>query len=406
MKTLIALLSAIIFTLPAYAQKFPKVNLTGAIKASNKAAQIPSQLTKQVSSTVLRTGQQLSVGLSNTTAKQILNRHYRFQLESSRAANLLQQLQTPAFDPAQIRQIVDQTIVNNTLRTSLLENLDRENIAGMKQDLSQYFQLSVTEPFSPAAREAFVADAGSYLQTHPLKPTWRLRETLQFGGMHDLRPRLMSDAIKMTPQAASTKNGLELEETQQLFSLYDRAEDLSGIIKKYVGKTTHTDRETAAFSQALEEMHALYADLLTLAKNSRSVQNTIKIYETLLADTEAIVAKHHRLPVWDNPEERPLAQIFDPLLFNNQSNQFEEIIPILNKLYILTETYPAKRFPENEAFFHLKNFYDKHGFLPRSVHERDFFDARPQEALMFETLTYWTRHSASFVQKVNALVNP
>lgn len=396
MKTLSLLLLALVSTLPAYTQKIPKVNITGVIHSSTKA--IP-QLAPKVSGAVARNGYKFSVGLTRTPAKQILNKHYQFVLESNRAAQLYKQLRLPQISPAQIRQEIEQTIVNNTLRTSLLENLDRGDIAAMEQDLSQYFLLD-------PQNMSFAQAANRYLQNHPHKPTWRLREAIQFGGKNSVEPPLLHDLNELSTQAASVKNTMTVDETQKLFSLYHRADELNAVIKAYIAQDTHTAQETSAFLDTLQEMQALYEELLAFARNSYSVQSTIQIYQKLLEDVEAVVAKHHRLPLITDPEERELALLFEPLVFHTLANQFEEIIPILTKLYELTEKYPANRFSEREAFFHIENFYNKHGFLPRSVQSRDFFDARTQEALLFEALTYWTQNSPAFVQKINKLVTP
>lgn len=361
------------------------------------------QLTAKVSSAAARNGYRFSVGLSNTPAKQILNKHYQFILEYRRASQLYRQLQMPRLDVAQIRLGIERNIVNNTLRTSLLENLERGNIADMAIDLSQYFLLTPQGTISP---QTFAEDTNGYLLSHPHKPTWRLREAIKFGGQRSIEPPLVRDMIALSPVNGSIKNGMELEETQKLLSLYDRANELNQLIKAHLAKETPTEQETAVFLDALQELHVLYEELLTFARNTHSVQNTIKIYQTLLEDVKAVVAKHHRLPLRTNPEERELANAFEPLVFHNSANQFEEIIPILNKLYALTEAYPAQRFSEREAYFHIENFYTKNGFLPRSVQSRDFFDARQQEALMFEALTYWTQNSAQFVQKINRLARP
>lgn len=361
------------------------------------------QLAPKISSAVARNGYKFAVGLSNTPAKQILNKHYQFTLEYQRAAQLYKQIRLPQPDAAQIRLGIERNIVNNTLRTSLLKNLERGNIAGMEQDLSQYFLLDEQGAISP---QAFAEGTNGYLLNHPHKPTWRLREAIKFGGQRSIEPPLLRDMTEFSPVNGSIKNGMEPEETQELLALYTRADELNQLIKAHLAKETPTEQETAAFLDALQELHVLYQELLAFARNTHSVQNTLKIYQTLLEDVEAVVAKHHRLPQNTNPEERELANAFEPLVFHNAANQFEEIIPILNKLYALTEAYPAQRFSQREAFLHIENFYTKNGFLPRSVQSRDFFDTRQQEALMFEALTYWTKNSAQFAQKINKLAHP
>lgn len=407
MKILILSLSAIIFSLPVYAQ-LPKVRAVASV----------AKLTPQVSATVkaaapikpyiLRNTRAFTVGVSNSPLKQILNQRYQFQLEYLRAGALYKRLQIPNFDPLLLRTEIQNTIVNNTLRKSLLENLELGRLTSMTQDLDQYFLLSAEMPVlstTPGHRESFAISAKGYLENHGPKPTWQLRELMKFGGKKQIEQQFarMEDLPAETIAGA---NGLELEEYQQLLSMYSRADELNKTIKEYIAQTTHTEEENAAILDTFREMYDLYEELITFAKNSSSVKNTVTIYKNLLQDMKAFVTEHQRAPIWQNEEERALYLLFEPLVFANKANQFEEIIPILKDLYALTEMYPAKRFSEKDALKMVRSFHQKHGFLPRSVKTRDFFDIRPDEALTLETMLYWKRNSKDFSEEINNMQVP
>lgn len=410
MKILILPLSAIIFALPVYAQpKLPVIptvssaaKLTPQVSAAVKAATTP------IKPYIRFNAHAFTVGISNSPFKQILNRRYKFHLEYKRAGELYHQLQNPAFDPIRLRTEIENTIVNNTLRKSLIENLELGRLTSMSQDLDQYFLLSAELPVlstTPGIRESFALSAQGYLTNHPHKPSWQLREVIKFGDKHKIEQQFerWEDYPAKTIAGA---NGLEVEEYQQLLSMYSRADELNKTIKEYIAKTTHTEEENAAILATFREMYDLYDELVTFAQNSASVKNTVTIYKNLLTDMKAFVAEHNRAPIWQNEDERALYQLFEPLVFANQANQFEEIVPILNDLYALTEMYPVKRFSERDALKMVQNFHTKHGFLPRSVKTRDFFDLRPDEALTLEAMLYWKRNSPIFSREINNMRCP
>ena len=404
-KTPILLLSTLLLTLPAQAQ------LKGLSKAAGMSSKAAGQLSRQVSrevSYVTRNAQAFAVGLSNSPTKHILNQRFQFQREYARAVALYQSLQAqPTVHPEKLRAQIEKTIINNTLRTSLLNNLDRGYFSGMTQDLEQYFNLTPKLPFfsnKSIPEESFAIAARSYLTRHAHKPSWQLREVIKFGGMRAIRAEL--SMIAPSPQQAALAYNLNEKEAEQLFALYEQADILNAEIKEFIAKETHTQQEYEEVLVTLRQMNDLYEELLTFAKNSTSVRTTVEIYKNLLADMEKFVAEHHRAPIWQDPLERPLYHLFEPLVFGNQVNMFEEMIPIMTRLYELTEMYPAKRLSEQDTLKDIQEFKAKHGFLPRSVKIRDFFDIRHDEPMLVEAMSYWKLNSQKFVKELDQLMFP
>lgn len=403
MNKYLSLLSVILITLPAQAQIKPLKGLKAA-SASSAATQ---RLTRQVAAAT-RNAKIFHVGLSNSSAKHILNKRLQFQKEYRRAADLYKQLQS-SFNPKKMERQIKQTIINRTLKTTLLNELADNSIASMAQELDNYFNLSNQLPifsFSPSPDEAFALAARGYLLNHPQKPSWQLREVIKFGEMHALQQQVALWAANKSPKELAKAHNLTEKETKQLLSLYERAEKLQVKIKEFIAKKTHTKQENDEILQTFRDMNNLYEELLAFARNTYSVKTTIKIYTDLLKDMEKFVAEHHRAPVWQNPEERPLSNRFATLVFNNQINQFEEIIPVMNKLYALTEMYPVQRLPETTALREIKSFYKANGFLPRATRNRDFFDIRSDEPFLLENMKYWEDKSPAFRQEIEEILFP
>ncbi len=144
-KTPILLLSTLLLTLPAQAQ-LKGLSKTAGI-SSKAAGQLSAKVSREVSY-VTSNARAFAVGLSNSPTKHILNQRFQVQREYARAVALYQSLQAqPAVPPEKLRTQIQQTIINNTLRTSLLNNLDRGYFSGMTQDLEQYFNLTPKLPF-------------------------------------------------------------------------------------------------------------------------------------------------------------------------------------------------------------------------------------------------------------------
>lgn len=404
MKRPILLLSIILLTLPAYAQ------IKGLSRGAGILSTVPEQISQQVSrdlSAASRNAYVLTLGLSNSPTKYILNQRFQFQREYARAVDLYQSLQSPSALSKNLRDQIQENIINNTLRTSLLDNLDKGFVSGMTRDLEEYFNLTSQMPVfstSAAPGESFAISARSYLMHHPHKPSWPLREVIKFGGMRTIRSALSMDGV--SPQQAALARNLNEDEAEQLFALYERADILNAKIKDFIAKDTPTQQEYEDVLVTLRQMSDLYEELLVFAENSTSVRTTVEIYNNLLADMEAFVAEYHRAPTWQNPLERPLYNLFEPLVFNNQVNMFEEMVPIMTRLYELTEMYPIKRLTEQETLEAIQKFRGKHGFFPRSVKTRDFFDIRQDEPMLFEAISYWKQNSNKFAGELNQLMFP
>lgn len=403
MKTFILLLSALLLALPAPAQilsKLPKaVSLSKIEPAVSRALNAAA-----------RNAKAFNTGLSSSWTKQILNQRFQFQREYKDALALHQYIQN--FRPISrnvLRRQIQSTVINNTLRTSLLNHLNEEYFTGMEQELEQYFDLNSQFPFFSASRspnEAFAHSVNEYLNTHLHKAPWQLREPLQFGGMRAIQLQISRHSETASPLEVAAKNGLNEAEAKRLFALYKQAEPLNKTIKEYIAKKTHTKQENKAFLTALSDLRQLYDELISFAKNSSSVRGTVEIYNNLLQEMNTFIAKNHRAPLWKNEDERALFLRFEPLVLANQANMFEEIVPTLTKLYEITEMYPVQRLPEADCLKYVQEFVQKQGFLPRSVKIRDFFDTRKDEPMLFEAMTYWESNSAGFRSKIQRLRTP
>lgn len=406
MKTFILLLSAFLLTLPAQAQ------IKGISKTAGISAKATEQLTRQISreaSYVTRNARAFSVGLSFSPTKHILNQRFQFQQEYDRALRLYKNLQEKTLSSDKLREQIQTTIVNNTLKASLLNQLDRGELRGMTQEMEQYFNLTPKLPFfstSAAPSESFAREARGYLMLHKHKPSWQLREIIQFGGMRAVQEQVSRFTEGIPQHEALAAYNLSEDEAKQLSAMYEQAEKFNGQIKAFLTQNTHSPQEYEDVLEILRKMNDLYDELLAFAKNSTSVKSTVEIYKNLLTDMEKFVAEHHRAPTWQDPLERPLHNLFEPLVFGNQLNKFEEIIPILTRLYSLSETYPAKRLTEETTLKNIKKFRDTHGFFPRSVLIRDFFDTRPDEPMLVEAMSYWRRNSKAFASELNELMFP
>ena len=129
MKTFILLLSALLLALPAPAQilsKLPKaVSLSKIEPAVSRALNAAA-----------RNAKAFNTGLSSSWTKQILNQRFQFQREYKDALALHQYIQN--FRPISrnvLRRRIQSTVINNTLRTSLLNQLNEEYFTGMEQEL-------------------------------------------------------------------------------------------------------------------------------------------------------------------------------------------------------------------------------------------------------------------------------
>ncbi len=125
---------------------------------------------------VNKTARMLSVGLANSTAKQMLNARANYLAEVRDAGRLYQLIETSSSfaDKTFLRREIENTIVNNTLRQTLLDHLEKGYSASMLQELADYYHLSPKYmpvfTFSLAPADTFVMGVLDYLKKHPHKP--------------------------------------------------------------------------------------------------------------------------------------------------------------------------------------------------------------------------------------------
>ena len=72
----------------------------------------------------------------------------------------------------------------------------------------------------------------------------------------------------------------------------------------------------------------------------------------------------------------------------------------------MIEQFPLPRFSEEESLTEITRFFNKYGRLPLSVRLRDCANPLPSEAVLYETMTYWQRHSTTFEEEIGKLVHP
>lgn len=403
MKTYILVLSVLTLTFPAYAQLGKQ-----APKALLNSAKITEQVTRQIAYSVPNNARCFHIGLSNSPAKQILSLRTQFQQEYESSLRLYYTIQQSqkTHDISLLRETIEKTVVNNTLRKSLLSHLEANEFSSMEQEVEAYFHLTPRLPvfaYSSSPTESFAQQAAGYLSRHTHKPSWKLREIIKFGHIRTIKPKL-DKALAQNGEIAF--DGLTKEETQQLNELYSRAETANEQLRNFLfrEKLSQSDRED--LTVLLRQAYTGYENLLAFARNSQSVQNTLKIYTNLLADFEAFTAKHHRFPSWDIPEERMMLHLFNPLVFANQVNFFEEIQPVIIRLYRLTEQFPVTNSTERQTLDDLKKFVEKHGHQPRSVAHRTFTNTKPNEVLLYRDMLYWKEHSPAFAENLRELTFP
>lgn len=385
MKIIISLLSVLLVTLPAFSQTVPVGKVARGLERAHRNAQ------------------RFHTASLMTPSKQILNLQFRYKREYNKAVLLYQKIQlAPTGSYKNLAMDIQNGIVNNTLRNILLENLQRENFASMQQDMEAYFHLTPQLPIfanSAAPAESFAYTAAGYLRRHPHKPSWRLREIISFGDMKHVKSD-WEETLSNPERALSSPENFPPQEEAVLTGLYQQAEEINGKIKDFIAKPQLTSTEHEEMVTLLRQAYLLYEELIQFAKNAPAVRETVEIYTQLTNEVEAFMKENHRAPEWKNPDERELANLFPVLVFQNRANEFEEMIPIMKKLYELTEKYPACRLSQRETLHFVKEFLKKHYHMPRSVRMRDFFDTKPDEAMLFEAMLYWQNASPEFNEKL------
>lgn len=391
MRTIITLLTALLFSIPAAAQLIPAAKVARTAEGA------------------LRNARRFNTSLTLTPSKQILNFKFRYKREYQQATRLYHKIQqAPAINLQSLKTDINTQIRNNTLRSSLLSLLQIQNYSVMLQEMEEYFHLAPQLPFfaaSAAPQESFAHAVQNYMKLHPHKPSWRLRETIQFGGMKHIKPAL-EETVSAPEESVTALDNIPEQEKSVLTELYRQAEENNVVIKNFITKSQLTPAESEEMLAALRKSYLLYEELINFAQNAPAVRDTVEIYTQLAKETEEFMLQHRRAPSWENPEERELANLFPVLVFHNQANMFEEMIPIMNKLYTLTEQYPTRRLSAAETLRYVEDFLNKYHHMPRSVHIRDFFDTKPDEALLYEAMLYWRHADPTFGEKLIQMEHP
>ena len=323
---------------------------------------------------VKRTGYMYEVGMTSTPAKRALNAQLKYHREIQQAGHLYERIQrTPLLSlrSQELQQDIEGTIVNKTLRKSLLAHLEKRYMSAMLTDLENYYHLAPDyfptfyATMAPAAR--FARDALAYLQQHPYKPNWPLRYILKTEGM--------DPALKKTIQ---------------------------NIVNKGIVPADQVDRVLQLLQTAYEQYQRILKDSAT----DENVEATVAIYKYLANELEAFTTENQRPPMFqrENEYERDLFNLISVLVYHHESNIFEQVIPHLYRLYDLLERFPLPRYEEADTLRELTKFIEQYNDLPKGVHMRDILQPRPQEDMLYESILYWQRNSPAFQEQINNLI--
>ncbi len=315
-------------------------------------------------------------GLRLTDAKRLLNAQFAYQEEIRRASQLYNRIQNAGKLGANyvaLRKDIESNIINQTLRKSMLTHLEKGHQASIPQELSDYYHLApkYIPTFNATSHpaETFAWNALLYLIKHPHKPTWALRHVLKTDGVD---------------------------------------EPLKDVIREFIKKDKILPKDHNELLGLLREAHEQYTHVLNDAAKAPSVVETIAIYKELADSLEIFTTTYNRAPMWANQgEERDLFNRVTTLLYLNQNNQFEAIMPYLERLYTLTEQFPTPRGSEKETLNELIKFKEKYNHLPQSVLLREHLTSMPpQEAMLYESMLYWKQHSPTFNKQLEKLIFP
>ncbi len=353
---------------PIWGQKIPTPKKIE--QAVQKAAEthIPRPMSVPVPSPqIAQSVHMFTVGLGTSPAKTFLNNHLKYQEEVRRASMLYDQIRLSSIGslPApDLRQNIQSTIINQTLRTSLLRHLEMDDPVSMLNELEDYYHLApnyiptFTNTTMPA--ESFAWNVLHYLRKHQHKPNWPLRHILRTEGIDDT----LKEEIKRIVNAGAVEPG-----------------------------------QYEAAHITLRTMYEQYIVLLEENSRAPEIQETVEIYKNLAEQLEDFVAAHRRLPNFSQTdiEERNLFNRLIVLAYDHQpANCFEQLIPHIEHIYKLLEQYPSAHFTETETIREITKFSQKYHEFPRGVYQRDIFNPRPQEPLLYESMLYWQRNSSKF----------
>ncbi|GEM_PF-5081610 len=315
----------------------------------------------------------LRIASDYPAAKKILNARYLYQRELREAGKLYERVRiaTPMTpEVVRLQTDIERTIINDTLRASLLDHLKKGQRASILYELEDYYHL--TSSHLPTFRaimlseESFARNALSYLKKHPHKPNWPLRHILKTEGMDPVLIRKM---------------------------------------KKLINQDVIAEGKTEQALQLLQKLHKEYHRLLKESMIDEEVAETVAIYESLADEVEEFTAVNHRAPQFqsDVEYERDLYNLIAVLAYHHQANLFEQVLPHIKRLYATLERYPSPHYPRENILHELSRFAEKNKILPRSIYERDILTQYPDEDILYESILYWRQNDPAFQQELEKL---
>lgn len=314
------------------------------------------------------------VGIGTSAAKRVLSARLSYRKELQEVGRLHQRIQHTSLLSTNfqlLRHDIAKTIINKTLRASLLEHLKHGNPASLLNELENYYHLAPnyipTYHVTMEASESFARNALAYLRRHPHKPNWPLR--------HILRTEGIDPAIK---------------------------EEIRGIINRGYVPSDQADH----FLKLLQAAYEQYQRLLEASIQDENVKATVAIYKYLADELQAFVAANKRAPRFgkENEAEHDLFNLILVLAYNHRSNHFEQAIPHIFRLYELLEMFPSPRLEEQATLKELTKFIKEYNDVPQSVHMRDLLQPRRNEDILYESILYWQRNSPAFLEEFSMIL--
>lgn len=351
------------------------------IFSSPVMAQVPAKIIDPALKYVTKNAEIFTTVLEPSIEKSLLRTQFAYKMEYIKAAELYGELRTLSLSPLALDMQrwstrIENTVVNKTLKKSLLKDLSTNNYSSMLNKIEAYYHLTPeflplpeTTLLPPDEAAWFSKSALFYIQHNPHKPSLRLREILK-------HPNVAKE-IKIRLKEFLNMTGVPVSLEQEFLRVAE-----------------------AGFRQ--------YKTALELSQASESVTQTIQLYKDFLSDMKEFVAKYNRTPSFtgDLPGERALFNRALPLLASSEINQFEEMLPILKEIFTFMEMYPSKRYDRAYALTELSKFFKEKGFLPRPVATRGVLGDTYIEASLYETLRYWEIHDLDFRVDLGKIIYP
>ncbi len=311
------------------------------------------------------------VATSYTPAKKNLNARLRYLNEIKEAGRLYDHIRHTGLLSntfPHLRRSIEKTIVNKTLRASLLKHMEEGHRSSMLHELEDYYHLTPNHvPLFYASMEPaelFARHALEYLQNHPHKPNWPLRHILKTEGI--------DPALK--------------EEIRDVFN--------KGVVPP--NRVNH-------ILQVLQTVYLQYQHILKESEADGTVQATVAIYQYLADELETFTTTHKRLPEFRFEEEREFYNLLNVLAYFHEANRFEKALPQIRRLYTILERFPTPFYDEAGTIKELNKFIEKYNDFPQSVEVRDLLQPREHEDMLYTSIEYWKRKSPAFQKHFNDL---